>query len=113
MDLENAIDDPDIELHCDYCGYRWHSSSTMTRVSCSSCSRKTPNEPLAYVHTTKAEWLFDGCESIDEMKQRLDEAKEELSALQDIGFELDERVLDDEVTLRANVEDVEAYREGE
>lgn len=54
---------------------------------------ETSSGPEEITHRPK--WLFDGCDDIDDMIQRLDEKGEELEALKSEGYEL---VADDERT---------------
>jgi len=36
----------EINIQCQKCGYRWHTTSRLKKVSCPSCNQKTPNTTL-------------------------------------------------------------------
>jgi len=46
-------------VECEKCGYRWHTTSKLKKVTCPSCNQKTPNIPLRnrikeFVRSTRA-----------------------------------------------------------
>lgn len=53
----------------------------------------------------RAKWTIDGAESIEEMAEMMEERAEEIRALEDDGWELDEEVDDDYAFLSRPVDE--------